>query len=168
VNPACHFAPFIALSWTFGPGLLEFTSLSSGLVGLGQLINFKLKQGTENSSSDSGKYELAIGAPDPNQDDDKKDKTKIFEKNAKHIFRNAPNHLSDTPANRKLLIDLTSNENNFLGIDQHGTKWFGQILSDGRQVWATVRDNYVRNGGINTTIKTFDPKTGLSQPLRKR
>lgn len=167
-KPICSFAPaFVTLSWAFGSGLLEFTGLSAGIAGLGQLISFKLKQNKE-SRNDIGKYELNFGTPDPNQDDDKKDKTKIFEKNAKHMFRkNAENHISDTPANRKLLIDLTSDVTNFLGNDKYGNKWFAKILSDGKQLWASVRDNEIRNGGINSIIKYFNPETGL-QALGKK
>lgn len=168
-KPVCSFAPaFVTLSWAFGSGLLEFTGISAGVVGLGQLISLKLKQNKKDTSNDSGKYKLNFGTPDPNQDDDKKDKTKIFEKNAKHMFRkNAENHISDTPANRKLLIDLTSDVTNFLGNDKYGNKWFAKILSDGKQLWASVRDNEIRNGGINSIIKYFNPETGL-QALGKK
>ena len=89
-------------------------------------------------------------------------KIKIFEKNSKHIFRNASGHLSDTPENRQLLLDLVSDSKNFLGVDKHGNHWFARTLPNGSQVWASVRDNCIRNGGINKVIKNFNSETGLS------
>jgi RHS repeat-associated protein len=37
-----------------------------------------------------------------------------------HIFRNAPGHLADTPANRQLLTDIASNPANRIGADRFG------------------------------------------------
>lgn len=107
------------------------------------------------------------GAPqDPNKDDKDKDPKptiKINDKNGqdKHIFRNAPGHLSDTPENRKLLTDMVKNITNFLGTDKCGVDWYGKTLSNGKQVWAMVRNNLIRNGGVNETPRIFNPNTGL-------
>jgi hypothetical protein len=81
-----------------------------------------------------------------------------------HIFRNKEGHLLDTAINRKLLIE-TANIENFLGIDQYGTKWYARTLSNGKQVWIMVRNNLIRNGGLNEIPKIFDSKTGLSRNL---
>ena len=74
----------------------------------------------------------------------------IDEARHRHIFRYAEGHFrEDTPANRKILIDVASEPQNFLGSDRLGNRWFEETLADGRQVWAQVRDNKVTNGGIN-------------------
>lgn len=88
-------------------------------------------------------------------------KTTIFEKNAKHIFRNAPGHLSDTAINRKMLMELASDQKNYLGLDTYGNRWFAKTLCDGQQIWASVRGNFIRNGGLNSTPKSFNTTTGL-------
>jgi RHS repeat-associated protein len=86
---------------------------------------------------------------------------------AKHIFSNSEGHMpDDTPGNRQLLIDTASDSSNYLGTDKYGNDWYAQNLPDGRQAWAQVRGNQIRNGGINVTPKPWDPNTGLSSPTR--
>ncbi len=93
------------------------------------------------------------------------DDIKISEKNKDHIFRNSDGHfLNDTPENRSLLEHAANDKQNCLGTDMHGNEWYAETLNDGKQIWATVRNNEIRNGGINNTPKTFNPKTGLSSP----
>ena len=87
----------------------------------------------------------------------------IYEKNAKHIFRNAPGHLSDTPLNRKLLIQTAKNSKNYLGTDQIGNVWHTTLQSDGSQVWTISRSGLIRNSGINKQPKIFSLKNGLSK-----
>ena len=85
----------------------------------------------------------------------------IFEKNAKHIFRNAPGHLLDTATNRQLLIDVASDTKNFLGYDKYKTVWFAKITDSGKQIWVGVRENSIRYGGLNDVPKRFNSETGL-------
>jgi len=99
--------------------------------------------------------------PKKDDDKDKKGDVRICEKSAKHMFRNDEGHLFDTPANRALLIEIVSNKENFLGIDKWGSEWYGKTLADGKQVWAWVRNNMIRNGGLNEFPKTFNRETGL-------
>ena len=80
----------------------------------------------------------------------------------RHIFRDAPGHLPDTPTNRRLLSDLTNNSANRLGIDRHGVEWFGSTRSDGTQVWGSVRNGRIQNGGLNDIPRLFNPDGGLS------
>ena len=42
------------------------------------------------------------------------------ESQLKHIFRDKPGHLKDTPQNRKLLVKLANNKNKYVGKDKYG------------------------------------------------
>ena len=80
-----------------------------------------------------------------------------------HIFQ--PDHnIEDTPENRLLLINTASDDNNNIGTDIRGNTWYAKDLPDGRQVWVLVRNNQIRNGGINDTPRPWDPNTGFSSP----
>jgi len=94
------------------------------------------------------------------------EKTTLFENNLSHIFRDAPGHLSDTPFNRQLLVDAASNPKNYLGTDKFGNKWQGYIQKDGTQVWVSLRNGEIRNGGINKVPKNFDSETGLCDNIK--
>ena len=72
--------------------------------------------------------------------------------------------MPDTPENRRLLEMLVSNRGNQLGTDMYGNEWYAEMLPDGRQVWAKVRNGEIKYGGIRKTPKSFDPKKGLSSP----
>ena len=85
----------------------------------------------------------------------------FFEKNIKHIFRNAEGHLLDTPENRRLLLEVVADANNYLGVDRFGNQWFAKILANGKQVWASVRKNLIRNAGLNEIPEIFNDMTGL-------
>jgi len=84
-----------------------------------------------------------------------------------HIFRDIEGHLLDTPANRKALLDMASDPNNyFANADLNaGNLWCEKILPDGTQLWAQVRDGQIRNGGLNLIPKIWNPATGLSRNL---
>jgi filamentous hemagglutinin len=90
----------------------------------------------------------------------------IAENNAGHIFREEAGHLADTPANRKLLTDMASKAENYLGKDSFGNDWYAEMRSDGSQVWASVRNGQIRNGGFNPIARDWTPGTGLSRPTK--
>jgi RHS repeat-associated protein len=80
----------------------------------------------------------------------------------KHIFRDAPGHLADTPANRRLLQDVADDASTTLGTDKFGNAWSARTLDDGTQVWVQTRNGVIQNGGLNQTPRVFNPITGLS------
>lgn len=88
----------------------------------------------------------------------------IYEKNASHIFRDAPGHLScDSPENRQLLIS-TVTPDNYLGEDKWGNQWYARTQDDGSEVWVETRNGTeIRDGGVNPTPGKWDPQTGLSR-----
>jgi hypothetical protein len=126
------------------------------------------------------------GSKDPDKKPDDKDKDKNLAKLAEetnsqhessdiqlskddipHMLRDDKGHLVDTPSNRKLLLDTANNQKNFLGTDKYGTSWYARMLPNGDQVWTTVRNNIIRNGGLNKVPKIFNSETGLCTPISK-
>ena len=85
-----------------------------------------------------------------------------------HIFRDAPGHLPDTPANRKLLQGVADDPATTLGPDKFGNTWSARTLDDGTQVWVQTRNGDIINGGLNQTPRTFNLRTGLSRPQPPR
>ena len=89
----------------------------------------------------------------------------ISENDLPHIFRNRSGHFAEnTEANRKLLLDIASDPNNFLGQCERESLWYAKTQKNGTQVWAEVRNGRIRNGGFNETPKIYNPKTGLKRP----
>ena len=124
----------------------------------------------------------AIGESEENKSvDEERNNTgriTIDEKKAPHIFRNKSGHFSeDTPENRKILEDMANDISNHLGKkyaesigesnnekaqkDSRGNEWYGKITEDGKQIWAEVRGNYIRDAGINDIPIDYNQITGL-------
>ena len=61
------------------------------------------------------------------------------------------------------MIDIAHDLSTRQGIDKHGNAWH-KIRDDGSQVWVQVRENKIRNGGINNPPKVWDLQTGYSAP----
>ena len=85
----------------------------------------------------------------------------------KHVFRNKKGHLSDTPKNRKILLDLANDASKYKGTDIYGNNWNIEIDSKGRQVRATIQNNIITNGGRNDVHKNWDSETGLNVNPKK-
>lgn len=80
-----------------------------------------------------------------------------------HIFKDAPGHLADTPASRKLLQGVADDPATTLGADKFGDTWSAGKLDDGSQAWTQTRNGDIVNGGVNPTPRPFNPATGLSR-----
>jgi hypothetical protein len=76
-----------------------------------------------------------------------------------HIFRDAPGHVADTPANRTLLESTAQNPGNYVGM-YNGNKVYARTQSDGTQVWVYERNGVIQNGGVNTTPWTPEQLLG--------
>lgn len=132
------------------------------IVGANMLFNEQHKPAHDPNNDPQQKDPSGQKEPKKDNNDPKKDKSvTIFKDNERHIFRNARGHFSDTLENRKLLIDMASKLANFLGVDRFGNEWYAEILPTGQQLWASVRNGFIRNGGINEISKTFNKLTGL-------
>lgn len=84
----------------------------------------------------------------------------------KHLFRKKEGHLQDTPENRALLLRVANDPKNYIGTDANGVRWYAELLADGRQVWVSVRNGIIQNGGINSQLHPWDPITGLNHPKK--
>jgi hypothetical protein len=69
--------------------------------------------------------------------------------------------LSDTPASRKLIADLTNNKNNLLGVDRYGKNWFARNLDDGTQLYGYTQNGVVKGAGINAKPLNILKNQGL-------
>ena len=90
----------------------------------------------------------------------------ITDNRATKIFGKREGHLRDTPENRKLLEDVANDKKAVLGPDDHGNTWSARNMEDGAQVWTQTRNGEIINGGLNKTPHTYNPRTGLSAPVR--
>ena len=85
----------------------------------------------------------------------------------KHLFRKKQNHVPDTPENRELFLRVCNDENNYLGTDRYGKRWYTQELSNGKQVWVCTREGIIQNCGINEIPHSWNAGEGLCQPSSK-
>lgn len=87
----------------------------------------------------------------------------------RHIFSGKDGHLSDTPANRKLLTDLANDHSKFVGTDKYGNSWNVETTSDGLQNWVRYQNGTINEGGQNTTPRPWNNETGLNNnPVKRR
>ena len=84
----------------------------------------------------------------------------------KHIFRNKPGHLTDTPYHRRILRDLANDNNYYKGKDVNGNEWHVKIMKDGSQLWVQHRNGIIQNGGKNKTPIKWNDNTGLNKPIK--
>lgn len=63
---------------------------------------------------------------------------------------------------------MASKAKNRLGVDMRGNVWYGEILDNGKQIWAWTRDNLIRDAGINEIPRIFNEETGLCRGFGNR
>jgi hypothetical protein len=87
----------------------------------------------------------------PKKDDEEEyERIKISEKDKDHIFRDAEGHFAkDIPEARKIIENIVSDKKYYDGLDKYGTQWYSKIMSNGKQIWAGVRNHTIRYAGIN-------------------
>ena len=84
------------------------------------------------------------------------------ESQLKHIFRNSNGHLSDSSENRSLMTSLSSDKSSFLGKDKNGVEWYAKTLGT-KQIWVSVKNGIIQNGGINEVPISFVENEGLKR-----
>ena len=89
------------------------------------------------------------------------------ESQIKHIMRDGKGHLIDNAANRSLLISLSNDKSAFLGKDKNGVEWYSKMVGS-KQLWVSVKNNIIQNGGINDSKVTYKPGEGLKVKNIKR
>lgn len=74
--------------------------------------------------------------------------------------------ISDTPADRWLVLSVADDGAATPGKDKFGNTWMTRINPDGTQTWVQSRNNIIINGGVDQTPRVFNQRTGLSSPVR--
>jgi hypothetical protein len=55
---------------------------------------------------------------------------------------------------------VASNSAHRIGIDRFGNTWSTMILPVGSQVWVSVRNGVIHNGGVNLVPRDLTPMSG--------
>lgn len=91
------------------------------------------------------------------------------ESQLKHIFKDKPGYLKDTPENRKLLVKLANNKSKYVGKDKYGNSWNIGTTDSGAQNWVRYQNGTINEGGQNQTPRKWDNETGLNNnPVKRR
>ena len=109
-------------------------------------------------------YKGTYGDRPENIPDALKGKVRLPENDAqlKHIFRKSAGHLEDNPQNRQLLQDLANDVKHHVGKDMRGNDWHYKELDDGSQLWVSVRNGIIQEGGLNQPPRPWSERTGLN------
>lgn len=84
-----------------------------------------------------------------------------------HIMSDRNGHLPDTIDNRSLLVSVSMDKNNYLGKDEHGNEWYAKMIN-GKQVWVTVKNDVIQNGGVNDEPLKYIKNNGLKKNVVRR
>lgn len=125
----------------------------------GNTLGSKKVQKTKNSKSDIIK---SINKGKTNKLPEKESQTA-------HIFRGGEGHYSWSKKNALTLSNLINDDNNLvLENDKYGNSWYARIDSNGKQIWGSVHNNVLSEGGINDIPRIVDSDTGLNKnPFKK-
>lgn len=90
-----------------------------------------------------------------------------------HMFKEKEGHLPNTKENQAIILKMVNNKENYIGnskIKYTELERYTQILDNGNQLWANVRNRRVENCGINKEAGMFDKETGLyrNTPQKKK
>jgi RHS repeat-associated protein len=77
---------------------------------------------------------------------------------ANHLF-NGIGKLSDTPANRALITEISNGKAS--GVDVYGKSWFAKTMSDGTQIYTYTQNGVIKGAGINQTAVNIVERYGL-------
>jgi hypothetical protein len=87
----------------------------------------------------------------------------------KHIFSGKEGHLSDTPANRRMLVKLANNQDRYVGKDKYGNSWNIEKIESGAQNWVRYQNGIINEGGQNKIPRSWNQETGLNRnPIKRR
>ncbi|MBZ5858553.1 RHS repeat-associated core domain-containing protein [Flavihumibacter profundi] len=76
---------------------------------------------------------------------------------ANHLFKGV-GKLSDTPANRALISEISNGK--ALCIDEYGKSWFARTMPDGTQIYTYTQNGVIKGAGINQTAVDIVAKYG--------
>ena len=63
---------------------------------------------------------------------------------------------------------IIDDNNLVLEEDKYGNSWYARIDSNGKQIWGSVHNNVLSEGGINDIPRIVDSDTGLNKnPFKK-
>jgi hypothetical protein len=82
--------------------------------------------------------------------------TPFFEGSLPHIFRVAEGHFAQDTAAARELIQTAVTRPNLLGIDRFGNSVYARVLDSGSQIWAYVREGFIRDAGVNARAIPLD------------
>lgn len=88
-----------------------------------------------------------------------------------HMFREKEGHLPNTKENQAIILKMVNTKENYIGTSKNEyaeLEWYAQILDNGNQLWASVRNGRVENCGINKEARSFDKETGLCRNTTKK
>ena len=69
-----------------------------------------------------------------------------------HILANRPNHLPDTPENRKLFEEISNDKHNYVRSDPRGFDVYSKVVGD-KEIWVYERDGIIQDAGYNTEFR---------------
>lgn len=69
-----------------------------------------------------------------------------------HILADRQNHLPDTPENRKMFEEISSDKSNFIKQDSRGFNIYAKVVGD-KEIWIHERNGIIQDAGYNTDFR---------------